>query len=117
MSGYWSRLTFGVVSQSVGLTLTSSEAASLTDALLWLFYPTPARRFYQFTAVDEATRYRVLRIYTHSRFPMRSRSSMKAAFFAPSASIPWICGSGDSMARTAGVERVIASARARSARA
>ena len=27
------------------------------------------RRFYQFTAVDEATRYRVLRIYTHSSIP------------------------------------------------
>src|SRR5712692_7509540 len=27
------------------------------------------RRFYQFTAVDEATRYRVLRIYTHSCIP------------------------------------------------
>jgi len=27
------------------------------------------RRFYQFTAVDEATRYRILRIYTHSSIP------------------------------------------------
>jgi transposase InsO family protein len=27
------------------------------------------RRFYQFTAVDEATRYRVLQIYTHSSIP------------------------------------------------
>jgi transposase InsO family protein len=27
------------------------------------------RRFYQFTAVDEATRYRVLRIYTHNSIP------------------------------------------------
>jgi hypothetical protein len=31
--------------------------------------PSSDRRFYQFTAIDETTRYRVLKIYAHSSIP------------------------------------------------